>query len=82
MKKFWLGFRSANYIDENKVRVRREAQQRIQTLLEIGGHEAESEFCEAVKRWRPTITQEELKEMIKQFHDAVSERQWRDQRSY
>lgn len=82
MKKFWGGFRSANYIDENKIRVRREAQQRIKNLLEVGGHEAESQFCEAVKQFNPSIGKDKLLDMIKRFNDAVSDRQRRDQQSY
>jgi hypothetical protein len=74
MKKFWRGFRKAGYIDENKIRVKREAKSKIKELLELG-HEAEAEYVEAIKVWKPDITAEELQERIKQFHASVSEKQ-------
>jgi ferritin-like metal-binding protein YciE len=76
MKKFWRGFRSAGYIDANKLRVAKEVRTRTKELLEAG-HEAEPQFVEAVKSWNPTLTNEELKARIRQFHDSVSEMQQR-----
>ena len=77
MKKFWRGFRAAGYIDENKVRVKREVRARTRELISLG-HEAEPQFVDAVKSWEPEITKEELKDRIMQFHACVSERQQRD----
>jgi hypothetical protein len=74
MKKFWRGFRKAGYIDENKVRIKREAKAKILQLVELG-HEAEHEFVEAVKKWKPDMSKEELQERITQFHASVSEKQ-------
>ena len=76
MKKFWRGFRKAGYIDENKIRVKREAKLRIEELVALG-HEAEPEFVEAIKKWNPDMAKEELQERIKQFHASVSEKQQR-----
>jgi formiminotetrahydrofolate cyclodeaminase len=76
MKNFWRGFRKAGYIDENKVRVQREARAKILELVELG-HEAESQFVEAIKKWMPDMTKEELQARITQFHASVSERQQR-----
>lgn len=76
MKNFWRGFRKSGYIDENKVRVRREARAKILELVELG-HEAEPAFVEAIKKWMPDMTKEELQERIKQFHASVSEKQQR-----
>jgi hypothetical protein len=76
MKKFWRGFRSAGYIDANKLRVAKEVKRRTEELIEAG-HEAEAEFVEAIKSWKPKITSEELKAMVMQFHASVSEKQQR-----
>jgi predicted metal-dependent hydrolase len=51
---------------------------RMRKFLEEGLPEDESEFVEAVKAAKPKITASELKEVIKQFRDVVSERQERD----
>lgn len=77
MRKFWRGFRKTNYIDENKIRIKREVARRTMELVEAG-HEAEPQFVEAVKSWYPNISKEELQERIKRFHACVSERQLRD----
>jgi hypothetical protein len=50
----------------------------LQQLIHVGGHEAEPEYVEALKQWKPDIGAEELREMIRRFHGAVSERQSRD----
>jgi hypothetical protein len=76
MKNFWRGFRKTGYIDENKVRVQREAGGKILALIELG-HEAEPEFVEAIKKWMPNMTKEELQARITQFHASVSEKQQR-----
>ena len=76
MKGFWRGFRKSGYIDENKLRVQRVVRAKILELVGLG-HEAEPEFVEAVKKWKPDISNEELKERIMQFHASVSENQQR-----
>ena len=47
--------------------------------MDVGGHEAEADYVQLLKDWKRDITKEELLERIEQFHDAVSERQLRDQ---
>jgi hypothetical protein len=81
MKKFWRGFRKPNYRDENKMRVRAEQLEKLKRIIHQGRHEAESEYVEAIKEWKPNISKQELQERIRQFHDAVSELQERDQES-
>lgn len=76
MKNFWRGFRKSGYIDENKLKVQREVRAKILELVALG-HEAEPEFVEAVKKWKPNMSREELKERIMQFHASVSENQQR-----
>jgi hypothetical protein len=51
---------------------------KVRKFLKEGMHEDEAEFVVAVKAANPKIAPSELKEVIKQFHDAVSERQQRD----
>jgi archaellum biogenesis protein FlaJ (TadC family) len=81
MRKFWKGFRKASDLSEReeKKRLRRELLDRLRELLRTGRHEAESEYVEIVKQiYRDTfdreIEKEDLKERIRQFHDAVNER--------
>jgi hypothetical protein len=83
MKKFWRGFRNASDTAERQdaVKLREQQLQKLRRLLEIGGHEAESEYVELLKEWVPEITKEELALRIKQFHDAVNARQSRDRES-
>ena len=72
---------SVNYIDENKVRVRAEQLETLRRIIHDGRHEAEPEYVEAIKQWKPDISKEELQERIKQFHDAVSDVQARERES-
>ena len=72
---------SVNYIDENKMRVRAEQLKMLKRIIHEGRHEAEPEYVEAIKQWKPDISKEELQERIKQFHDAVSEVQERERDS-
>jgi hypothetical protein len=51
---------------------------RMRKFLKEGVPEDEPEFVEAVKAANPKIGPSELKELIKQFRDVVSERQQRD----
>ena len=45
------------------------------------GHEAEPEYCQLLKDWKPDMSKEELVDGIRQFHDAVSDVQARDRES-
>jgi len=78
MKKFWFGPRKK---DEDKIRARNEQLEKLRQLIHIGGHEAEPDYVEALKQWKPEISKEELQEKIRLFHDAVSARQLRDRES-
>jgi hypothetical protein len=51
---------------------------RLRKFLKDGLHEDEAEFVEAVKAANPRIAPSELRDAIRQFHAAVSERQERD----
>lgn len=83
MKKFWRGFRreSDEQQREQRAKIRAEQLRKLRQLLEVGGHEAEPEYVQLLKDWKPDITKEELALRIKQYHAAVSERQSRDQGS-
>jgi hypothetical protein len=81
MKKFWRGFRKVSYRDENRMRVRAEQLEKLKRIIHEGRHEAEPEYVEAVKEWKPDISKEELQERIRQFHAAVSAVQERDRES-
>lgn len=80
MKEFWRGFRKASDLREREERQKRRAEllERLQTLLLTGGHEAEGEYRRLVKEIKPDISNEEMAERVKQYHDAVSARQLRD----
>jgi hypothetical protein len=65
------------YTDENTKQTERMIA-RMREFLEEGVPEDEPEFVAAVKAAKPKITASELKEVIKQFRDVVSERQQRD----
>lgn len=51
---------------------------RVRKFMEEGVPEDEPEFVVAVKAAKPKITPSELREVIMQFRDVVSERQQRD----
>jgi hypothetical protein len=72
---------SVNYIDENKIRVRTEQLATLKRIIHEGRHEAEPEYVDAVKAWKPDISKAELQERIKQFHAAVSDVQERERDS-
>ena len=60
------------YIDQNLVRVQREARARMEYMLE---HGSEAEFVEALKRWMgEKLTPELLKHCIRQFHASRAEK--------
>ena len=77
MKRWWRGIRNRQ-LDQQKLKLKREARAKIDQLLETGGHECEDEFVEAYKKFRPDATNDELKKIIKQFHDAVDEKKRND----
>jgi hypothetical protein len=62
MKKFWRGYRSeANEAEREEIaRIRREQLGKLRHLLQVGGHEAESEYAQLLKAWKPDISKEEL----------------------
>lgn len=62
----------SKHIDEEKLRIQREARQRIPYLLE---HGSEEEFVAYVKSWKKgKISREDLKEWIKLFHACRAEK--------
>jgi hypothetical protein len=69
-KRYWRPGRE--YIDQNKVRVKREARARLSLLLNT---ENEPAFVAAVKSWKPDVTDEELKEFIELYRASVREKQ-------
>ena len=80
MKKFWRGFRKPSDLREREERLKRRAEllERLQTLMLAGGHDAEQEFRQLVKDIKSEISNEEMAQRVKQFHDAVNARQLRD----
>lgn len=83
LKKFWRGFRkeSDRAAREDRRRIRDDQVAKLRVLIEVGGHEAEPEYVQLLKDWKPDISKEELAERIRQYHVAVSERQSRDRGS-
>jgi hypothetical protein len=69
-----------SYTDEDKLQRSRRVLAKIQELVEYG-IEAEPELVEVAKEADPDIMPEKLKRLIKQFRDAVYERQQRDRQS-
>jgi len=65
------------YTDETTKRTQRMIA-RIRKFMKEGVQEDEPDFVEAVKAANPKIAPSELKEVIRQFRDVVSERQQRD----
>jgi len=64
------------YQDEDEIRQLRRDVARVRELIDIG-LEAEGDYVEIINRLEPEITKERRKELIKQFRDAVYERQQR-----
>jgi len=83
MRKFWRGFRKASDLRKREeiAKVRSDLLDRLSRLIRTGGHEAESEYVIVLKQIRQDIGPEELRERIRQFHDAVNVRQLLDQES-
>jgi len=65
------------YTDETTERRERMIAE-VRRFLKEGVPEDEPGFVEAVKAANPKLSPSELKEVIKQFRDVVSERQQRD----
>jgi len=64
------------YLDEEKVQRTRRMLARVHELVECG-LEAEPQVVEAAKAANPEITEEQLKEVVMLFRDAVYWRQHR-----
>lgn len=62
---------SRTYIDENKVRVRREAEEEVPDIVEYG---EEADILEKAKIWNPKITPEEFAEISRLYRAAKNER--------
>ena len=62
------------YLDEERIQRNRRMLARVRELVECG-IEAEPEVVEAAKAANPEITEEQLKEVIMLFRDAVFSRQ-------
>lgn len=77
MRKLWRRFRTAKqqHEEEEIALARAKYRATLKQLFEEG-HEAEAKVVAAAKEWNPDITREELQKLIRQFHDAVSARQW------
>jgi hypothetical protein len=58
-------------LDQNKIQAQKEAREIVLDLLESGDEDA---FVSAVKRWKPDLTPEELRQFISLFRDAMRER--------
>jgi hypothetical protein len=64
------------YLDEDKVERKKRMLEKARELLDYG---TEEDIKAAAKAANPDITEQELKEALKRFRDAVSERKRRDQ---
>jgi len=65
--------------DNEAVRELRKDVSRVRELVEIG-LEAESDYVDLINKLEPGMTKDRRKELIKQFRDAVYERQGDQQR--
>jgi len=83
MKKFWKGFRKASDLREREeiAKARSDLLVKLSDLIETGGHEAEPEYVIVLKQIRQDMSEEELRDRIRQYHDAVNARQLLDQGS-
>lgn len=83
MRKFWRGFRKASDLREREeiAKVRSDLLDRLSQLIRTGGHEAESEYVAVLKQIRQDMSEDELRERIRQYHDAVNARQLLDRES-
>jgi hypothetical protein len=59
------------YIDQNKVRLKREAEKEVPELIEFG---EEADILAKAKIWNPKITPEELAEISRLYRDAKRDR--------
>lgn len=80
MRRFWRGFRKAKDVREREeiAKVRQDLLERLTQLVRYGGHDAEPEYVAVLKQIRQDMSAKELQERIRQFHDAVDERQLLD----
>ena len=69
-KQFWRPPR--NYYDQDKLRKKQETLQLLKEILESTADE--NDFVEAVKSVNPSVSAEELAELIKLFHASVREK--------
>jgi hypothetical protein len=60
-----------SYVDESKVRIKREAEEEIPDIVEYG---EEADILAKAKIWNPKITPEELAEISRLYRDAKRER--------
>jgi hypothetical protein len=60
-----------SYIDQNKVRLKREAEKEVPELIEFG---EEADILAKAKIWNPKITPEELAEISRLYRDAKRDR--------
>jgi hypothetical protein len=67
------------YDDEAARELRKDVKSRVRELIEIG-LEAESDYVDLINKLEPEMTKARRQELIKQFRDAVYERQQRDLR--
>ena len=62
---------SKGYIDANKVRIQREARDKIRDLLDYG---SEEDFIQALKSWKKDMLPEELAEFVNLYRAARIEK--------
>jgi hypothetical protein len=82
-KKFWSGYRTEKDLREREeiAEVRSQLLERLTQLIRTGAHEAEPEYVVVLKQIRQDISEGELREWIKRYHDAVNARQSLDRES-
>jgi hypothetical protein len=59
------------YIDENKIKARKEAEDAVPFLIEFAD---ENDAVAYAKKWNPNLTPEEVQQIITLFRDAKRER--------
>jgi hypothetical protein len=67
----WLFPLKKTYIDENKVRLRKQIQDQMKELVEYG---TEDDAVELAKTWNPNATPDQIQEVVTLFRDAKRER--------
>jgi hypothetical protein len=81
MKNFWGGFRTAKDLREREeiAQVREALVETLRRIIRTRGHDGEAEYVRELKRWKQDISNQEIQDRIRQYHDAVDERQLLDQ---